>query len=307
MREVRVSTVNSRKAYNAQESMESVLERTCRNIRLAGRSCPDLVLLSEIFANYPAGNTKQAYLEAAQTLDGTVCSQMSELAVELKAYMAFGLLRKDGDRVFNSLILLDRSGQHVWTYDKTTPVVTETEDSGIIPGSPAVFDCDFGRIGGAICFDINYNEIAEIYMRKDVELVLFSSAFPAGRLLDSWSLRYGFAIAGSTWYDNNRIIDCTGTTVAHTSDILPYTTAVMNLNRRVVHMDFNLDKFEKMINKYGADVLVEDRRDEAVVVITSLKKGLEVADLIKEFDIELLHTYLDRSRRVRAENGGLGL
>ena len=83
------------------------------------------------------------------------------------------------------------------------------------------YQCDFGRVGGAICFDINFSELAEIYCRQDVELLLFASNFPAGKLLDAWAVRYGFAIAGSTLYDHNRVIDCTGTTVGHTSDIMP--------------------------------------------------------------------------------------
>jgi hypothetical protein len=80
---------------------------------------------------------------------------------------------------------------------------------------------------------------------------------------------------------------------------------VLNLNRRVVHMDGNMGNLDKMRDKYSGDVLIEDMRDEATVCITGLKKGLEVKDLIKEFNIEPLQAYFARSRKVRADHGGI--
>ena len=151
--------------------------------------------------------------------------------------------------------------------------------------------------------DVNFLELAETWQRQGVEPGA-SSAFPAGRLLDERRC-YGFAVAQSTWYDSNRVIDCTGATVARSSDILPHMTAVLNLNRRVLHMDGNLDKIPAVKARYGADVLIEDMRDEALMVITSMRAGLEVADIVREFSLETLADYLTRSRAVRAGSGGL--
>ena len=95
-------------------------------------------------------------------------------------------------------------------------------------------------------------------------------------------MSHGFAIASSTWYDDNRIVDCSGATVARTSDILPQATAVMNLDRRVVHMDGNIDRIAAIKSRYGRDVIVEDLRDEALMVVTSLRKGLEVTQVLAE-------------------------
>ena len=88
---------------------------------------------------------------------------------------------------------------------------------------------------------------------------------------------------------------------------MPYATAVLNLNRRVVHMDKNLEKLDRMRSQYAGEVLIEDLRDEALCVITSLKEGLEVMELIREFEIVPLAAYFDHSRRVRAEHGGLAV
>jgi predicted amidohydrolase len=307
MRLARISIVNTHQLWLTEDSA-TLLARAKGRIEAVGRDRPDLVLLPELFANSPKENTPEAAAQAAQAVPGPISEELAALARRFRAYIAFGLLRRVNERLFNSLVLLDREGQPAWIYDKVNPVDTEMTAWGETPGAlPSAFNGDFGRIGAAICFDINFTELAEHYAHQDIELLLFSSAFPAGRLLDAWAVRYGLAIAGSTYYNNNRIIDCTGATVARTSDLLPYATAVLNLNRRVVHMDKNLAKLDQMRTQYAGEVIVEDLRDEALCVITSLKEGLEVAELMKEFEITPLPAYFDRSRQVRAEHGGLAI
>jgi len=307
VREARITLVNTNRAPCFEEG-SVVLARAKQRIESAARDKPDLILLTELFANAPQKTTRKAALEAAETVPGPVFEEMASLAGRFRTYIAFGLLRRKGNSLFNSQVLVDRDGQGAWIFDKVTPLPGEINGCGISPGKRTQpFDTDFGRVGGAVCFDINFNELAERYFRRAVELVLFSSAFPGGKLLDAWSVRYGFAIASCTWYDTNRVIDCTGTTLARTSDLLPTATAVLNLNRRVVHMDGNLGSLEKMRTRYCGDVLVEDLRDEATCAITSLKKGLEVQALIKEFRIETLPAYFDRCRRVRERHGGLAV
>lgn len=304
MRETRVSIVNTLgNAGQFPGDCKKAREIARERIECVGRDRPDIILTSEIFANRAGSGEHRHAL--AESVPGPITEEFAPLARKYQTYIALGMHRRGkDDQVYNSLVLLDRSGEVVWVYDKVNLTVGELE-AGSAPGAiPQSYMCDFGRVGAAICFDINFLELAELYHRQGVELVLFSSAFPAGRLLDMWAVRYGFNIAGETWYTGNRIIDCTGATVGRTSDLMQYATAVLNLNRRVVHMDFNMEKLDAMRTKYAGDVIIEDLREEAFCVITSLKKGLEVADLIKEFDIELLPDYLDRSRRQRKEHGG---
>jgi len=56
--------VNTRKASDMNEQTASVLARANEHIRLAGKSNPDLVLLSEMFANFPDEHNRDAYLAA---------------------------------------------------------------------------------------------------------------------------------------------------------------------------------------------------------------------------------------------------
>ncbi|MHB1294360.1 MAG: carbon-nitrogen hydrolase family protein [Anaerolineae bacterium] len=305
MRQARITTICTHRP-TVHEDGPTLLARACETIAAAAPDRPDLILLPEIFANHPVENTRAAALAAAEPLSGPITEALAGQAQRYGAWIAFGLLRRDGERLFNSLVLLDRQGQPAWTYDKVTPVRTEMTDWGVTPGGmPRPFAWELGRIAGAICFDINFQELAEGYAEQAVELLLFPSAFPAGRLLDAWAVRYGFAIAGSTYYLTNRTLDCTGVTVARSSDLRPWATAVLNLNRRVVHMEGNLPKLDRMRAHYPGDVLVEDLRDEALCALTVLTPGLEVADLMAEYEIQPLSAYWAASRRLRAQYGGL--
>jgi hypothetical protein len=307
MREARIALAVARRVTD-KDDPGPILAKAKEQIARAARDRADLVLFSEVFATPARECSVKAVTEASQTVPGPVSEELAAAARKHGLYVAFGMYRQDGPRVYNSLVLLDRAGKLAWTYDKTTPMAEEMIKGGITPGAaPTAFDTDFGRIGAAICFDINFLELGELYQRQNVELLLFSSAFPGGRLLDHWAIRYGLAVAGCTWYPDNRVIDCTGATVGRTSDILPCTTTTLNLNRRVVHMDGNMGKIEKMLAKYPGDVRVEDMRLEATCVITSLKKGLEVDELIREFEVERLPDYFDRVRQVRSRQGGMGL
>jgi predicted amidohydrolase len=307
MREARIALAVARRVTD-RDDPGPIVARAKEQIARAARDGADLVLFSEIFATPASGLSVEAVRQAAQTVPGPLSEELGALARKHGVYVAFGLYRREGPRVYNGLVLLDRAGKLAWTYDKTTPLAEEMIQGGITPGAaPTAFDADFGRLGAAICFDINFLELGELYQRQNVELLLFSSAFPGGRLLDHWAIRYGMAVAACTWYTDNRVIDCTGATVGRTSDILPCTTTPLNLNRRVVHMDGNLGKIEKMLARYPGEVLVEDMRLEATCVITSLKQGLEVGELVREFEVEPLAAYFDRVRHVRQRQGGMGL
>ncbi|MFH0795958.1 MAG: carbon-nitrogen hydrolase family protein [Candidatus Omnitrophota bacterium] len=305
MREVRISIINTRRGVIVQDDA-TVISRVKERIARAGRDKADLILLPEVFGNSLVEKWTTAELaRISQTVPGPIFEELAPLARKYRTYIAFGLFRRSGKTLYNSLLLLNRQGKHVWTFDKITPTLYEM-NAGVKPGREFnSYLCDFGRIGGAICFDINFLELAEIYLKQATELILFSSVFPGGRLLDVWAVRYGFNVAASTWYDYNRIIDCAGRTVGQTSDFLPTATYTLNLNRRLVHMDKNLERIEAMQKKYPGDVLLEDLRLEAFCIITSLRKGLEVSELIREFKIITLYQYFERSRKVRAKMGGM--
>ena len=77
--------------------------------------------------------------------------------------------------VYNSSVLIDRSGEVVGVYRKTHPFCTEHVDGGgwVTPGDTVtVCDTDLGKIGMIICFDGDYPELSRIQAVQGAEVIV---------------------------------------------------------------------------------------------------------------------------------------
>ena len=85
-------------------------------------------------------------------------------------------------------------------------------EKGSLCGKDApVFECDFGRVAFAICFDLNFDELRLKYVKAKPDLIIFSSMYHGGLMQAYWaySCRAYFvgAIAGpiSCWWQANEV------------------------------------------------------------------------------------------------------
>jgi hypothetical protein len=75
--------------------------------------------------------------------------------------------------------------------------------------------------------------------------------------------------------------------------------ARINLDSRVVHIDYNADRVRRLKEKYGPQVKVDVASPEAVYFLSSLHPEKSIQEMIGEFEIETRDAYLDRARSVR--------
>jgi hypothetical protein len=81
---------------------------------------------------------------------------------------------------------------------------------------------------------------------------------------------------------------------------MPTFTAYINTNCRVIHLDFNREKFPEIIRKYGRRVTIRNPGSVGTVTLQSNDPALAADDVVKEFALEPLTDYLERARRVRS-------
>jgi len=82
---------------------------------------------------------------------------------------------RDGGRIRNRAPLIAPDGRVAWQ-DKHVMTRFETEHWGISPGAPpSVFDTDFGRIGIAICFDLEFPHLVRAQIEAGAWLILAPS------------------------------------------------------------------------------------------------------------------------------------
>ncbi len=266
---------------------------------------PDLILLTEA-CDRPAGMPTDKQFDYFRTRKDQVKDFFSSVAKENHCYIAFGMKRQDDEGIwYNSLLVLDRNGKVAGIYNKNFPTVAEME-SGIRAGSEApLIECDFGTVAGAICFDLNFPEMLERYERSRPDIILFSSMYHGGLMQKYWAYASRSFFAGSVGGSStpSEIRNPLGEVLASSTNYFDYVVADVNLDRRLVHLDYNWEKLAQLKKKYGKGVTIYDPGEVGVVMITSESNDVNVDQMIEEFGIEDLDDYFDRSRRSRLMPG----
>lgn len=99
--------------------------------------------------------------ERAYPIPGADSDRLCEMAKKHKTYLCVGLAEKDGDKLHDSVVLIDDAGQILLKHRKMN-ILTELMDPPYTPGNDVnVVKTKFGRIGLLICADTHRDEILE--------------------------------------------------------------------------------------------------------------------------------------------------
>jgi len=239
--------------------------------------------------------------EKWQTLDGPIIKRMGRLAKKHSTYIVCPLDRRMGERRLNSAVLLERDGSIACVYDKVYPYWSEFDvDPPASPGEETpVYEADFGKVGFAICFDANFPEVWKRLADKGAELVVWPSAYSAGTTLQAHALANHFTIVTSTWTRDCIVYDITGEEILYEkSEDVNISRVTLDLDRGIYHQNFNIEKRDKLLEEHGEDVEQEKWLDrEQWFVLKAKRPGVSARQLAREYGMEELRDYIDRSRR----------
>ncbi len=270
-------------------------------LETAGRQDVDLVCLPETFKTAGLPFETATFEQHAEPIPGETFNRVADYARRYNMYVAAGfpVLLEEG--YFNVAALIDRNGNLAGLYKKKHP--TEGEIScGVIPGSEVgVFDTDFGRVGLAICFDLNWAPLWSEMAERDVELICWLSAYPGGLPLQAYAWQYQVPIISSVWPYNARIIELTGREVASTSRWGRIATYELDLDKRLFHTDGQSQHIQEIQTRYGRQVQVETFTDEHIFTLSSTTPSLSVEEIIAEFGLVEFNDYLRRCTGVQEQ------
>jgi predicted amidohydrolase len=237
-----------------------------------------------------------------ETLDGQTITELSVLAKKHNTYIISPIERREGENRFNTAVLIDRNGKIAGTYDKIYPYWSEFDlKPSVKPGLKdiPVFKTDFGIIGMAICYDANFPEVWQSLRDKGAEVVFWSSAYSAGTQLQAYALLHHYYIVTSTWSKDCQVYDITGQRILdEKSGNITIARITLDLDRGIYHENFNMDKLDNLLKAHGDEVEKElSMPREQWFVLRTKKPGVSARALAKEFGLEELTVYQDRSRK----------
>jgi len=289
------------KNQDPQKLVDQVIEFWQKELIQVLPDKPDLIVLPE-FCDLSGAGKDYIRVRKNQVLD-----YFASVAKDNHCYIAFGTKREDSDGLWrNSCIILDRNGSIAGIYNKNFPTIGEMED-GIKAGKEApLFQCDFGTIGVAICFDLNFDELRKHYSEKSPDIIIFSSMYHGGLVQSNWAYSCRSHFIGALHKGTpSEIRNPLGEVIATNTNYFDFVVTRINLDCKLVHLDYNWSKLTALKQKYGSAVTISDPGKLASVLISSEDKNVTIDQMIEEFDIELLDDYLKRARAFRLREGNM--
>ncbi len=273
------------------------------------------------------------FREAEARLDGTgldllvTCEGMSSLGQSMEEaespdspgevltmYRSFALrnsctvagsvkLREDG-KIFNSLVFILPDGTFAGVYRKNRLTPGELR-AGMTPGSCVeTAGTPAGRLGGVICFDVNFDSLRDAYAVREPDVLCFSSMCNGGHLLSNWAYKCRSFLVASVKDGLSAVVDPLGRIVVSTTYYNRTAWARINLDRFVMHCDGNADRFPEIRRKYRNEVLIDVDQTLCSAVLYSLG-GPSAEEIAREFGLVRIDDYLNSVSRARsaAEEG----
>lgn len=224
--------------------------------RAAVEGC-DLAALAEVWPRQ--GSAKQVR-EAAEPIPGPRTERLSEVAARHRMWVHGGsVLERDGERIFNTSVLFDRSGELVATYrkihlfDADPPGAVPSRESSVFSAGDQVVtaETEFGRVGLSICYDLRFPELYRALAVQGATIMFVPAAFRFETGVDHWEplLRaraiedQAFVVAAAQWgtwgppgrerrnFGHSLVADPWGSLVAQAPDEVGVTFAELDLGR----------------------------------------------------------------------------
>ncbi len=135
-----------------------------------------------------------SYVQAAEPLDGSFCTQIRELAARFGIIVALGVLETTevADHAYNTIVVVGPDGGDLCTYRKEHlyDAFGGRESDFLLPGSnggPVTFTVDGVRVGIMTCYDLRFPEMGRVIADAGAEVALIPSSWtPGPRKEDHW-------------------------------------------------------------------------------------------------------------------------
>ena len=173
-----------------EEQVRYNIETAKRLTREAASNGANIILLSELFERkYFCQERNYDYYEyATPAMENPAVSEFSKLCKELSVVMPISIYERDGNVLYNSVVMLDADGKSLGIYRKTHIPDDHyyQEKFYFTPGDTGfkVFETAYGKVGVGICWDQWFPETARCLALKGADIILYPTAIGSEPILD---------------------------------------------------------------------------------------------------------------------------
>ena len=291
---IRIAAVSQPQLIRPKAAAVKEIDRLAR---LAKQDVAELVLFPEVIVN-GFDDTDDAY----EPPDSPVYRKLGRIAADLKLYLVVGMKIRDDKKCHrNAVAVFSPEGKVVYTYCKRFMPPDELR-SASTPGpvDQPVWNSPWGKIGFAICWDMNCDALFDHYAREKVKLILFSTYFPAGKILNQRCFELGMhAVSSHAQGFESYMVDDIGRTTATADMFSPVMTRTVNLNSAVRSLT-RMDLVRKIREKYGDQLTIETFRPEARVRFSADPAKLDIDRVMTEFNFPTVRAQLAEEEKNNA-------
>jgi acetyl esterase/lipase/predicted amidohydrolase len=269
----------------------------------------DLAILPETVVTSGRGPAS----ERAIPLDGPVRETFAGLARKHDTYIIAPMDLADDDpqgtTYTNAAVLFDRQGEVLGIYRKAHPVAvlgTDELEGGITPGEEyPVFDCDFGKLGIQICWDIQFEDGWQALADQGAEVVAWPSASPATVQPSFRAAANRYYVVSSTWREDATVFEPTGLVAAQVEGREEVLVHQIDLSYAILGWSAPLRNGEAFTEKFGRKFGFHYEPREDLGLFWSNDPAMTIGEMLRELGLEENDAQVDRNRRLQdAARGG---
>jgi predicted amidohydrolase len=289
------------------EQLEEIVDRMAEQSKKKYGRGLDLAILPEVAVT---GEVSGDIVTSSVAFEGPVREAFARTAQKHRCYIVVPLyLLENGERKIcsNVAILVGRKGEVVGTYRKlhlAVPAGSDSMEGGMTPGKEVpVFDCDFGKLGMQICFDMEFDSGWEQLARQGAEIVAWPTQSPQTAHPAFRAMQHRYYIVSSTWRNNASLFEPTGKITAQIKPPDQVLAQEIDLSYAILPWSSKLQNGDALRKKYGDKVGFRYYEDEDCGIFWSNDAGTTIGQMVRSIGVTESEDELQRIGRLFRKAG----
>ncbi len=304
-RKVVVASAQLRFAGSVDERLELIRSGLAEAARKAAEQGKRLDVV--VFPEFALQREGSSAAEQALGLEESWVKQLKDFVREHGAWTVVPMtLREDHGRCSNAAVLFNRTGEVAGVFRKVHPMLDPDGrfEAGVTPGDAyPVFECDFGKLGILICWDMSYSEAWAKLAEAGAEIVALPSASPQTLRPAAEALRHHYHVVTSTQRDNASLFDPIGRTIAQVTEPGMLVHEI-DLSYAILHWSPTLHEGRALKERYAEKVGGTYSPREDTGVFWSNDPAVSIGQMVRELGLREMPEVVAEVKAARAEMAG---